>query len=107
MYDIDSNAFTALDGEDIPLGVDQSWSFRNMPGKFPKNGILIAYTDGIREASNAAGEAYGLAQLKAAVEATKSHSSQAISEALLKDLETFRGATPVKDDVSLLVVKTS
>jgi len=107
VYDIDSNAFTALDGEDIPLGVDQSWSFRNMSGTFPKNGILIAYTDGICEASNAAGEAYGLDRLKATVEVSKSHSSQAISEALLKDLETFRGAIPVKDDVSLLVVKTS
>lgn len=107
IYDIDSNSFTSLDGEDIPLGVDPSWAFRNMSGTFPKNGILIAYTDGIREATNASGEAYGLDRLKAIVESSKSHNSQTISETLLKDLETFRGTVPAKDDVSLLVVKTS
>ncbi len=107
IYDIDSNSFTPLDGEDIPLGVDRSWSFRNMSGTFPKNGILIAYTDGVREATNKSGEAFGLDRLKSVVETSKSLTSQAISEALLKELEDFRGTIPAKDDVSLLVVKTS
>lgn len=106
-YDIETNLFTSLEGEDIPLGVDQSWAFRNMSGTFPKNGILIAYTDGIREATNAAGEAFGLDRLKASIKESKSLASQAISEKLLKDLEDFRGAVAAKDDVSLLVVKTS
>lgn len=106
-YDIEANLFTSLEGEDIPLGVDQSWAFRNMSGTFPKNGILIAYTDGIREATNAAGEAFGLDRLKASIKESKSLASQAISEKLLKDLEDFRGAVAAKDDVSLLVVKTS
>lgn len=106
-YDIETNLFTSLEGEDIPLGVDQSWAFRNMSGTFPKNGILIAYTDGIREATNAAGEAFGLDRLKASIKESKSLASQAISEKLLKDLEGFCGAVAAKDDVSLLVVKTS
>lgn len=107
IYNVDDNSFSALEGEDIPLGVDQSWSFRNMSGTFPTNSILVAYTDGIREAVNAAGKDFGLDRMKAVIEASKSLSSQEVSAALISELEAFRGDVPVKDDISLLVVKTS
>ncbi len=107
MYDPAKDTFTALEGEDIPLGVDQNWAFKNMSGTFPDKGILIAYTDGVREAANPSGEAYGLDRLKAAVRAAHKQDSQAISTHILNDLATFQSAVPSVDDVSLLVVKQS
>lgn len=105
IYDPGRDSFTSLDGVDIPLGVDGDWAFNSKIEKLPENGLLLAFTDGIREALNADGQQYGLDKLKDVVRLHHQQGSRAVVDCILNDVRTFRGAVPARDDVSILVVR--
>ena len=107
VYDPDTDDFTLLEGEDIPLGVDGDWTFNSHRTTLPEGGILLAFTDGIREARNGNGEEYGVNRLKEVVRQSPEKSSAALVEAVFADLSAFRGDTVVTDDVSVLVIRPS
>ncbi|MGJ3260026.1 MAG: SpoIIE family protein phosphatase [Rhodospirillales bacterium] len=107
VYDPDTEDFTLLEGEDIPLGVDGDWEFNNRRTTLPEGGLLVAFTDGIREARNGDGEEYGVKRLKDVVQRSREKSSGALLEAVFADLATFRGDTAATDDVSVVVIKPS
>lgn len=105
IYDPAKDEFITLDGEDIPLGVDGSWNFTSSIFELPDNAILLATTDGVREARNKKGEQYGWARLKDVLRRTKAQACASIIEDILGDLDTFRGDAPTSDDVSILVIR--
>jgi phosphoserine phosphatase RsbU/P len=69
--------------------------------------VLVAYTDGITEAVDPAGVAYGLHRLAETVRNSHQKPAEEIREAVLADLDGHIGGGPVLDDISLLVVKGS
>ena len=105
IYDPAADSFTLLDGEDIPLGIDAEWTFTGQTATLPDGGVFVAYTDGIREAQNDAGEHYGLDRLKKVIRDSHARGSTALLDAILADLVTYRGKIKAHDDVSLLVIK--
>lgn len=107
IFDPETDTFTELDGDGIPLGVDATWVYTSANAEIPKGGLLIAYTDGIREAKNAAGERYGMDRLKDSVRKTCARGSYAICEQIVTDWRTYCGDVPTDDDVSLMVIKST
>ena len=107
IFDPETDKFTELDGDGIPLGVDATWSYTSANADIPKGGLLIAYTDGIREAKNGTGERYGMDRLKESIRATHARGSYAISEQIIADWRTHCGDTSQDDDVSLMVIKST
>jgi len=105
IYDPATDNFTMLEGEDIPLGIDAEWAFSGQTATLPNGSVLVAYTDGIREAHNDAGEQYGLERLKKVIRDSHARGSAAVLDAILAELATYRGKTKAHDDVSLLVIK--
>lgn len=105
LYNPEDDSFTLLDGEDIPLGIDLEWSFTSKAASLPEGGVLVAYTDGVREAVGDNGQQYGLEPLKSAIREHHQNSSAAVLDAVLADLGKYCGKQKAKDDVSLLVVK--
>lgn len=105
LYDPADDSFTYLDGDGIPLGVDGDWTFTAATAEIPEGGLLVAYTDGIREAGNDKGENYGIERLKTAVRDARQRGSRAVCEHILADLDAFRGGATVIDDVSVLVIR--
>lgn len=67
--------------------------------------VMAAYTDGITEAVNSAGLAYGLHRLSEAVRTNHQKPSGEIREAVLNDLREFVGDMNLLDDISLVIVK--
>lgn len=105
VYDPRQDSISLLEGEDIPLGVDAEWSFHARQTTVPDRGVLVIYTDGIREARNGNGDEYGLERLKQVIRQMHDHSSDVLLQAILSDLETFRGNIAVKDDISVVVIR--
>jgi len=105
MFDPAADTFTELDGDGIPLGVDATWVYASASAEIPKGGLLVAYTDGIREAKNAAGERYGMERLKDSIRAVHARGSYAISEQIIADWRNYCGDVSPDDDVSLMVIK--
>jgi serine phosphatase RsbU (regulator of sigma subunit) len=87
---------TALGALPDPLLKDQALSLR--PGE-----ALVAYTDGVTEAANAAGEEFGVARLCRCLEAAAPAPGRLVG-AVMSELETFLAGAPLGDDVTLVVV---
>jgi phosphoserine phosphatase RsbU/P len=65
---------------------------------------LLLYTDGLTEAENDGGMAYGKERLGRLVANNFAASPRALLAACQQDLDTFRGLVAIRDDLSLLAV---
>jgi len=107
LFDPATDTFTELDGDGIPLGVDATWHYVASKAEIPKGGLLVAYTDGVREAKNAAGERFGMERLKQSIRGAHARGSYAICEQVLNDWRAHCGVVAPNDDVSLMVIKST
>jgi phosphoserine phosphatase RsbU/P len=68
--------------------------------------VLIYYTDGLTEAENMVRQDYGAERLRqVAAQAAQSQSAAAIRDAIVADVNAFRGDAPLFDDLTLVVVR--
>jgi sigma-B regulation protein RsbU (phosphoserine phosphatase) len=67
--------------------------------------VLIAYTDGVTEALNPAGEEYGEAQLRDEVSSCAEQTAQQITNCLVAKLRDWCKDMPQHDDITLVVMK--
>jgi sigma-B regulation protein RsbU (phosphoserine phosphatase) len=67
--------------------------------------LLVAYTDGISEAMNAANEEWGEERFMAAVEPNRPTSARALIDRLMVSADAFAAGAPQHDDMTLLVVR--
>ncbi len=66
---------------------------------------LVAYSDGVLECRNAAGEEFGSDRLLAALQQTKPSSAKATLMTLLAVVQDFGNGNPPSDDISLTVIQ--
>ncbi len=67
--------------------------------------LIITYTDGVTEASNAEGKEYSERKFMRSIVKHSNRAGQELRDGLLSDLREFTGSTPLKDDVTLAVVQ--
>jgi len=67
--------------------------------------LLLLYTDGIPEATDEAGEFYGVERLCAVAQAHRHQSAEAIVQAVLASVRSHVGLARVHDDITLIVLK--
>jgi phosphoserine phosphatase RsbU/P len=69
--------------------------------------VLICCTDGILEASNAVEDEYGRERLVECIRRNQAKSAQAITEAVLADVNAFSRGSKYTDDKVLMIVKVA
>jgi PAS domain S-box-containing protein len=91
----------------FPLGLEEDISSFIGEATVPlrSGDVMVAYTDGITEAVNCAGVAFGIERLSDAVRTSHQKPACAIREAVLSCLRKYIGGQHLLDDVSLLVIK--
>jgi Stage II sporulation protein E (SpoIIE) len=89
-----------------PLGVRLPFSIAERTCDLAPGDLLVLHSDGVYEARNADGESYGLERLARLV-AAHDGSAASLRDAILRDVEAFRGTAPQEDDVTVVVVKIS
>jgi serine phosphatase RsbU (regulator of sigma subunit) len=68
--------------------------------------ILCLVTDGVTDATNAAGEFYGRARLEAVLADTPPEAGpDAVGEAVRRDVERFAAGVEAADDLALLILR--
>jgi sigma-B regulation protein RsbU (phosphoserine phosphatase) len=67
--------------------------------------VIIAFSDGVTEALNDAGEEFSDVRLLASLDAHRHDPPQVLLDALLTDLRAFCGSATSSDDVTLVVVQ--
>jgi PAS domain S-box-containing protein len=92
----------------FPLGLEKDISRLIGEIRVPlrSGDVMVLYTDGITEATNCAGTAYGLERLSEAVRTSHAKPADAMRESVLDSLREYVGDQHLLDDISLLVIKS-
>ncbi len=72
---------------------------------FGEGDLLVAYTDGITEAADAAGQQFGESRLEEAIRESGRLSPDRLAEEVMDRLERFTGGRPQSDDLTLVVAR--
>ena len=77
------------------------------PVGFPLGIAVLMYTDGLNEGRNAVGEQFGEARLRQSVgeAVARSRDAEGAKNLLLHRLEDFRGAAPLTDDQTFILIR--
>lgn len=93
------------------VGVDPSQRYQRAVFDLRPRDVLVAYTDGVPDARNFAGERFGKKRLRDAVLRTLRAEPQAsaahLNEQIVWHIRQFAGLTPRADDQTILVVRVT
>ena len=106
LYEPKTRSFEELDGQDIPLGVEASWTYKEKKKAGLSAGqIIVLATDGVWEAQNISGEMFGKERIHDLIWANAALSAKGILNILLDMLNRFAKGKKIEDDVTLVVIK--
>ncbi len=89
----------------LPLGVSEQGGFEERAVVLERGDVLVFYTDGLREAMNRERELYGEERLRRVLKASASRPAEEIKNAILGDVLTFCDGAPLRDDLTIVVLK--
>jgi serine phosphatase RsbU (regulator of sigma subunit)/pSer/pThr/pTyr-binding forkhead associated (FHA) protein len=89
----------------LVLGLFDTASFDEETIDLHRGDFLVAFSDGVSEAPNEAGEEFGEDRLLNCLRANCTRPPQAILDALLHELRAFCGEAPQSDDVTIVMLK--
>lgn len=101
----DSSAPEVLDKGGPPLGLFSATQYHSGHTDLQEGDVLVLYTDGVLDASNAEQRQFGEERLRDAVSASLSRSSAEICRNVMDRLDAFTSGTPQWDDITLAVIK--
>lgn len=96
---------TALPPGSMAFGFIPDATFSEQTIDLRTGDVLVAFSDGVVEASNATNDFFGDERLVAAVQSAAGQPAKAVGEAVLGALAAFAGETRPYDDVSIVVVR--
>jgi hypothetical protein len=102
---VSGGRFHELQRGDIALGMVPGAAYREQHQEVRPGEMLIAYSDGLTEALNAAGEFYGEERLHAVFTGVSTLSARDAGARILESVDAFIGTTRPYDDLSLIVLK--
>ncbi|MEJ2221596.1 MAG: SpoIIE family protein phosphatase, partial [Desulfobacterales bacterium] len=103
-YNPKTKSFEALDGQGIPLGVEESWVYaENKKAGLSEGQIIVLATDGVWEAENIVGEMFGKDRIYDLIRANAALSAKGILNILMNMLYRFTKGKKFEDDVTLVV----
>jgi sigma-B regulation protein RsbU (phosphoserine phosphatase) len=91
--------------EGLPLGIEDQAAYEERAYSLSQGDVLVCYSDGITEWTNAAGEFYGVDRLRLLVAANHSLSAAELAARILEDAEKFSAGVLATDDCTLVVLK--
>jgi sigma-B regulation protein RsbU (phosphoserine phosphatase) len=67
--------------------------------------VIVIGTDGVSEARNSAGEAFGTSRMQEVIRRHACEPADCIKSALVQAVQNFMAGTPQEDDITLAVIK--
>ena len=103
-----SNTVSHLLGDGFAVGFFEDSSYVLVEDKLEVGDALLMFTDGISEAQDRSGEAFGMTRLAQALAATSPNASCSdMLRSMLDAFDQFRGDRLIRDDVTVLLLKRS
>ena len=89
----------------LPLGIQTEAAYSAGQVTLSSGDWLVVFTDGLVEAENQAGEAYGEDRLLAILQSGVSLTPEVMLQRMIAEVNAFVGATPQHDDITCMVIK--
>jgi sigma-B regulation protein RsbU (phosphoserine phosphatase) len=89
------------------LGLIEAGEFGSHSVKLAPGALFVAYTDGVSEATNDAGDEFSDARLVDVIDAARHHGAAQICSLILDAVRAHRGGRQDQDDVTVMVVKAA
>jgi serine phosphatase RsbU (regulator of sigma subunit) len=105
LYAPKEDHFEKLEGQGLPLGVEESWQYQDYTTTIRPGQILVLTTDGVLEAHNKKGEMFGKNRLKEIIRRYADLGAEGIRLAIIDAVKAFRGETHQEDDITLVILK--
>ena len=103
-----TNEVARLLGEGFAVGFFEDSTYSLCEDRLEVGDTLIMFTDGITEAQDLSGEAFGIDRLATALRGTSAEQSSAdMLRTVLDAFDTFRGERLIRDDVTVVLLKRS
>jgi phosphoserine phosphatase RsbU/P len=96
---------TLMLGLPIGLEADITPFIAEKQVKLHTSDVVVLYTDGITEAENEHKEQYGIDRLCEIVSQHRNYSANEIRQAVIDDVQHHLGVRPIRDDLTLLILK--
>lgn len=94
-----------LDADGLIIGVKPSVIFEERSIELLKGDVLLFYTDGLTEATDAQGDSFGVERVCNHLQAVRNLPSRAIIDSFYSAVTEFTGLETFQDDISLVVLK--
>jgi len=106
VYHPQKDDFSELNGNGLVLGVDETLQYsEHLLSGCEKKSIILIGSDGAWETQNSQGERFGKTRVKNALKKAAHLSSKDMIQAILSEIETFKGETRQEDDITLMILK--
>ncbi|MGB5984056.1 MAG: SpoIIE family protein phosphatase [Desulfobacterales bacterium] len=106
VYDPLRDRFEELDGRGVALGVDENMRYEaNFREGWNPGTVVLVATDGLHETRNPQDELFGLERVREVIREQAGEPAPKILAALVAAGESFRGAAPQEDDLTLVIIK--
>lgn len=89
----------------MALGIFDAIALDEQTIEFPKNGIMLLYSDGIPDATNRQNERFGFNGIIRSLDHMQQVSAQRVCNELIKAITEHQGGFPQFDDMTVLTVK--
>ncbi len=106
IFDENCSANCIEPGHGQALGIFSNPQFDETQISFSPNSILLLNTDGVTDAINQDGVAFGIERLSEVVKRSKNDSAQYICDNVIDSITAFVGTTPQFDDLTLVGIKS-
>jgi len=92
---------------DLPLGARAKWSYGERDLALRPGDLVLFYTDGLDEATNANRQLFGHRRLAAFLERQHDLPARELVDRLLAEVTAFVGKAPQHDDITLIAIKAT
>ena len=93
--------------EGVPIGLLENRDYEEVAVPLQKDDLILFYSDGVEDQLNSREEDFSRDRVMSLLSSHADAAPQAIADAFFKALDKFRGATPITDDQTLVVIKVA
>ena len=101
-----TGGITEVPSQGVPIGIEFNSRYPETVQSVEPESRLILFTDGVTESRNVEGEEWGMERLRKWLTNAPEAPLPKLGEALLDEITRFRGAAPVPDDITFVLLTT-
>jgi len=91
--------------EGVPIGLLEDQEYDEVEIVAQQNDLLLLFSDGVEDQLRDSEDEYGRDRLRQLLEVSGDETPQEVVNAIFKDLDAFRGSTPLTDDQTVIALK--